>query len=188
MLRVETGSLAAVFAAGLVALAVSLPAAARAQGPPQFDVEAQRKAMAKLDYMIGDWRGSGWMDRGGRQTFAGGERVQRKLDGLALLVEGDFAASTDPGRSVHKTLGVIYFDPATKTYRFDTWLAMGSRGQHELELLDDGWRWHIKTPMGTMRYTMRRGTNGEWLEIGERSSDDTRWTQFFEMSLQKHGE
>src|SRR5262245_19273440 len=126
----------------------------RAQDPAMFALEEQRTAMAKLDYMVGDWQGTGWIQRGARETFTGGERVQRKLDGLALLVEGDFAATDAPSKSVHKTLGVIYYDTKTHKYRFDTWLAAGSHGEHELELLDDGWRWELAYPGGTIRYTM----------------------------------
>jgi hypothetical protein len=158
---------------------------AQAQPPTPASVEAQRKAMARLDYMVGEWKGEGWMERGSRSTFQGGERVQRKLDGLALLVEGDFAGPQAPDVSVHKTLGVIYYDPATSKYHFDTWLAAGSHGRYELEMMDDGWRWQIPTPGGTIRFTMRRGTNGEWFEIGERTTDGTNWVKFFEMTLRK---
>lgn len=169
----------------MMAAAAILVSSAHAQQPSPASVEEQRKAMARLDYMVGEWHGDGWMERGSRSTFAGGERVQRKLDGLALLVEGDFARPEAPDISVHKTLGVIYYDPATKKYHFDTWLAAGSHGRHELEMLDDGWRWMIPAGTGTIRFTMRRGTNGEWFEIGERTTDGTLWTKFFEMTLRK---
>ena len=184
MFGVRTRAAAIVLAPLSLAAAILFAGRARAQDPQQ-GVEAQRVAMAKLDYMAGNWRGSGWMERNGRQTFTGTERVQRKLDGLALLVEGDFVSSSEPGRSVHKTLAVMYYDPRTSTYRFDTWLAAGSHGEHELELLDDGWRWHLNIPSGTIRYTMRRGTNGQWFEIGERSADGKSWSKFFEMTLEK---
>jgi hypothetical protein len=186
MFRIRSNARQIAFAVLLVAGSAFVAMRAAAQDPSKLGADAQRAAMAKLDYMVGDWHGTGWMDRGERSTFAGSERVQRKLDGLALLVEGDFAASTDPGRSVHKTLGVIYYDPQKNVYRFDTWLAVGSHGEHELEVLDDGWRWEIEFPGGTVRYTMRRNTKGEWFEIGERTNDNgTNWIKFFEMTLAK---
>jgi hypothetical protein len=182
--RIRPKSVVAVIGLALVAALLGVHAV-RAQDPAMFGFEEQRAAMAKLDYMVGNWQGTGWIQRGTRETFTGGENVQRKLDGLALLVEGDFAATDAPGRSVHKTLGVIYYDPKTRKYRFDTWLAAGSHGEHELELLDDGWRWELTYPGGTIRYTMRRGTGGDWFEIGERSPNGTTWSKFFEMTLKK---
>lgn len=153
--------------------------------PPQARPNPQEQidAMAKLEYMTGRWVGSGWMDMGGtRATFEGSETVTEKLNGLALLVEGDF---TSRGVSVHQTLGVIYFDPKTKAYRFNSWLATGGAGERELTVTDRGWSWSINTPGNQIRYTFSLTRSGDWLEIGERSADGTTWKQFFEMKLSK---
>ena len=174
-------------ALALLTLAACLPAAA--QPPSPESAAAQRAAMAKLDYMIGDWVGEGWIDMGGgRSTFRGGERVQKKLDGIALLVEGDFVGKR-PGSEqevpVHKTLAVMSYDPQAQKYRFDTWLASGSSGEHELTLNANGWQWQIQTPGGVVRFVMTTGPAGEWHEVGERSADGTTWQKFFEMTLRK---
>lgn len=158
-----------------------------AQGPPK--PEAQLAAMAKLDSMIGTWNGEGWMDFGGRRaTFRGSEVVQRKLGGVALLVEGNFVsrpAGADKEIPVHTTLGVISFDPQAQKYRFTSWLATGTSGDRELILTDVGWRWETKGPRGVIRYDTKITASGEWIEIGERSADGTEWTKFFEMKLKK---
>jgi hypothetical protein len=172
----------------LVALACLVPAHAGAQIPDSLRT-AQAAAMQRLDYMVGTWRGEGWIDYGGRRlTFRGSEQVQRKLDGLALLVEGNFLGRA-PGAErevpVHTTLAVISYAPATRRYQFDTWLASGAQGEHELLLADDGWQWEIRQPAGRIRYVMRLTPEGEWLETGERSADGTAWRQFFEMRLRK---
>ena len=65
------------------------------------------------------------------------------------------------------------------------WLATGTSGERELELLPDGWRWETSGPRGTIRYTFKLGPEGEWLEIGERSTDGAEWKKFFEMTLKK---
>lgn len=172
-----------------LSLAVSVARAADGpQAPPTFRVDEQKTAMAKLAYMDGQWNGDGWMQMGPtRVSFRGGERIQRKLDGLALLVEGAFF-SVDPktGKEVpsHTTLGVISFDPTSKTYRFKTWLATGATGERELKLIPDGWQWDITHPRGTMRYTATF-KDGDWLEIGERSTDGASWQKFFEMRLKR---
>lgn len=158
---------------------------------PSVQPERQRAAIDRLSAMVGDWRGEGWIEHGnGRSTFRGGERVQRKIDGLALLVEGNFndasasGAGSAQGAPVHNTLAVISFDPRTRKYRFTTWLATGSSGEHELELIDDGWRWMIVTPGATIRYSATF-TGDEWLEIGEIHQGDRPWRQFFEMRLRR---
>lgn len=156
-------------------------------GPPK--PEAQINAIARLEYMIGDWAGEGWMDIGGRRaSFRGGEVVQKKLGGIALLVEGSFFAKIlgqDAEVPVHTTLGVISFNPETKKYGFTTWLATGASGERELNLTADGWQWETKGSRGVVRYTMKLTESGDWHEIGERSSDGRTWQKFFEMTLRK---
>ena len=171
-------------AAALLALA---PWTVGAQAPPPMQAEVQREAMRRLAYMVGEWEGEGWMQSPqGRHAFRGGERVQAKLDGLALLVEGDFTAPGPDGTPmpVHRTLGVISFDPRAGAYRFRTWLATGSSGEHTLELTADGWRWHIDTPEGRIRYATRFSDDGGWHEVGEMERAGA-WRQFFEMRLQR---
>lgn len=180
--------LLAALAASAGAQEIAARTDARPAAPPP--PTAQLEAMAKLRYMVGEWRGSGWfeMQPGQRLEFRGGERVQEKLGGLALLVEGRFTGRP-PGATeevpVHTTLAVISYEPRARKYEFDTWLATGVSGEYELTLTDDGWRWDIRYPGGTIRYTMRLGAEGEWIEVGERSADGATWAKFFEMTLRK---
>ena len=168
-------------ATNLVAQPAPAPSAPR---PPQKPQE-QLDAMAKLEYMVGRWSGSGWMDIGGnRMTFNGSELVSRKLDGVALLVEGDFYGGPS-GAPVHQTLGVISYDPKAKAYRFSSWLAAGGAGERELVVRDQSWSWEMKQPNAQVRYTFTLTPQGDWLEKGERSTDGTTWKQFFEMKLSK---
>lgn len=158
----------------------------RPAAPPR--PEAQLKAIARLDYMVGNWTGEGWIEFGDRRVaFRGSELVQEKLGGTVLLVEGSFFAKIGPDQRevpVHTTLGVISFDPKSQTYRFASWLATGMSGEREIKLIEDGWQWDVKGARGTTRYTLRFA-DGEWHEIGERSTDGTAWKPFFEMKLRK---
>jgi hypothetical protein len=187
MARLSSRPLHAAAAFVLVASVLSL-GMARAQ-PPRPDPGPQIAAMSKLDYMVGEWQGEGWMDMGGhRETFRGGERVQKKLGGVALLVEGEFLGKrpgSDAEVPVHTTLGVISWNPQSQKHEFKTWLATGISGQYELELQENGWSWRITTPRGIIRYTMTRTPEGEWFEIGERTADEKSWEKFFEMRLKK---
>lgn len=152
-----------------------------------FGAEAQRTEMKKLDYMIGKWEGTGWMQRGpgAPETFKGGETVQRKLDGVALLVEGRFVDKD--GKVGHETLAVIAFDPKSLAYTFRTYLATGAAGNYNLKLTDNGWHWSIEYPGMTIRYTAKF-TADTWFEIGEFTRDGGKtWTKNFEMTLKKVG-
>lgn len=161
-----------------------------AEGPrPRQKPQEQLDAMGKLEYMAGRWTGAGWMEIGGtRLPFTGSETITPKLDGLALVVEGDFygrPSGSPVDVPVHQTLGVISFDPKTKTYRFNSWLASGGAGERELTVSGRGWSWDMKMPGNNIRYTFTLTPQGDWLEKGERSTDGTNWKQFFEMKLSK---
>ena len=82
---------------------------------PEKDQTAMLKtAMQKLDKMIGRWSGEGWIQQGPkREEFTGAENVQRKLDGLALLIEGRFTDKKDSSRVIHETLAVLNYNPKT---------------------------------------------------------------------------
>lgn len=146
-------------------------------------VDAQRVEMKKLESLAGQWKGSGWIQQGAkRETFSGTETVQKKIDGLALLIEGKF--SNPEGKVIHETLAVLSFDPTAKNYRFRTYLASGRSGEHDFKLLADGYEWGFQFPTGTVRYIIKTN-NDVWLETGEFSKDGKTWMKFFEMKLEK---
>lgn len=164
----------------LLLLTLSLPLSA--QTAPSLT--ARLNEMKKLDYMVGQWKGTGWMEReGGRQTFAGTETVQNKLNGLALLIEGKF--KNKEGAVVHETLAILSYDEKAKNYNFRTYLANGAVGDYVLNLIERGWQWSIQYPQGGVRFTFNLTDKGEWFEIGEFSQDGKSWRKFFEMTLQK---
>src|SRR5881396_817762 len=51
--------------------------------------EAQRREMKKLDWFVGHWKGTGWIQMGpqGRHEFTQTETIEAKLDGLVLVIE-----------------------------------------------------------------------------------------------------
>lgn len=147
------------------------------------NVELQRNEVKKVESLVGQWKGGGWIQQGAkRETFTGTETVQRKLDGLAILVEGRFTNSE--GKVIHETLAVLDFNEKDSKHRFRTYLASGRSGEHELKLVADGFEWGFQTPMGTIRYTIKTA-NDVWFEIGEFSKDGKTWLKFFEMKLEK---
>jgi hypothetical protein len=88
-----------------------------AQQPRSPDLEAQRSAMKKLDFLIGKWVGEARISRGTGQTT---ELVQTgeagyKLDGLILVIEG-IGHTKSGGTGVLQAFGVISFDDERRTY------------------------------------------------------------------------
>ncbi len=150
----------------------------------QEPAEAKRTEMKKLDGLIGQWSGSGWIMREkGKETFNGTETVQRKLDGLALLVEGNF--KNKEGVIVHQTLAVLSPNTKTKNYDFRTYLANGMNGEQELKAIGGSWQWGFQVPNGIIRYDIKI-ENDMWIETGEMSRDDGKtWMKFFEMNLKR---
>jgi hypothetical protein len=150
----------------------------------QKAVEAQRAGMKKLDMWAGQWQGSGWIQQGKeKETFTGTENVQKKLEGLALLVEGKF--KNKEGIVTHETLAVLSHDLKTKTYRFNTYLGNGNKGEYEFKSTDTGWQWGIQFPGGSIRFITKL-TDDTWFETGEISQDEGKtWIKFFEMNLKK---
>src|ERR1044072_488217 len=168
-----------------LSIVIFFAAAAAFAQQPDFGAEQQRTEMKKLESLVGAWEGSGWIQQGKeKQTFSGAENIQRKLDGLALLVEGKF---TDPqGKTIHQALAVISYDVKQKIYRFRTYLENASTtGDQVIKLLPDGWEWGFDVTGGAIKYTIKP-TDTVWNEIGAFSRDGGKtWVKFFEMNLKK---
>lgn len=152
----------------------------------QFQADLQKSEMRKLDKMVGKWSGAGWIQQGkNRAEFKGTENVQRKLDGLALLVEGKFTDTKDASKVIHETLAVLSYNPKTSIYDFRTFLANGSGGNFTLTTTETGYEWGLNFPGSKILYTITI-KDGVWNEIGKMSRDDGKnWFQFFEMNLKK---
>lgn len=146
-------------------------------------VQLAKNEIKKLDGMVGQWKGSGWIQAGpNRETFTGTETVQRKIDGLALLIEGNFVNSE--GKVIHDTLAILDYDTKASKFRFATYLATGITGNYDFKVVADGYEWGFKVPGGVIRYQIKT-TKDDWSEIGEFSKDGEKWMKFFEMNLKK---
>jgi hypothetical protein len=151
---------------------------------------AANEEMRKLDWLVGEWKGEAVVQMGPRTEYAlQHERVQSKLDGRVLLVEGVGRHKLEDGTAgevVHSALAVLSWNAEKKHYRFSTYLADKPGGEAVLEVTGPTSAvWGFDTPRGKVRYTISLTDKGEWLEIGERSSDGVKWNKFIEMRLQK---
>src|ERR1700689_716806 len=81
------------------------------------DLDAQRAAMKRLDFLVGKWSGEARMLRGSGEPLVmiQTEEVQYKLDGLVLLIEG-VGKTKDDGKPALQALGIVSFDDESGTY------------------------------------------------------------------------
>ena len=169
----------------LVAL-VAGSVSAQPAGPPA----ASLNELAKLKFLVGSWRGTGWMEfaPGQKQPFNSSEQVDLKLDGMLLLIEGIHHVSL-PGQpselKVHHALATITYDAARKDYAVRATKATGESVDARGQFKDGAFIWGFQDPrMGHLRFTIRLA-DGKWQEIGERSADGKTWTKYLEMNLAK---
>jgi hypothetical protein len=140
-----------------------------AQTPRPPDVEAQRAAMKKLGFLVGEWSGEASVLRGPGQflELAQSESAQFKLEGLVLVIEGVGRNKAD-GKLALQALGLISFDDATGTYKMRAfndgrWL------ETEVKLADgsNSMSWGFALGEFKTKTVMRINENGEWTEFGE---------------------
>lgn len=171
------------FLLALIPLAAS---SALAQAP-DFGGKAQIEKLKALDFLVGDWKGTGWYQAGPRRMdIKCSEKVALKASGAVLAVEG-FHTMDAGGREIpiHDAYAMIYWSPDLKAYRFKAHLANGLQNEFELKPNGKGYTWENEMPqLGKVRYTMTLTAAGEWKEIGEHIVDG-KWTQYFEMVLKK---
>jgi len=140
-----------------------------AQTPHAPNVVAQRTAMKKLEFLVGEWSGEATVLRGPGQfvEMAQTESAQFKLDGLVLMIEGVGRAKTD-GKASLQALGLISFDDETGMYRMRAfndgrWL------ETEVKMADGGnsISWGFALGAFKTATVLRINENGEWTEHGE---------------------
>ncbi len=170
---------------GLLLLVCALPARAQRPDPAQM-LAAQREALAHFAMLDGIWRGPAWMfaESGERQNFTQTERVGPMLDGSIRIIEG--RAYDENGAVAFNALGIISYDPATKSYSFHSH-AQGHVGDFAVTPTANGFTWEIPAGPMTIRYTMTF-KDGTWTEVGDRIMPGKDAVRFFEMNLQRVGD
>lgn len=175
----------------MLALLISfLPVPLFAQAP----AFSQITEMKKLAFLVGKWKGSGYIEfvPGQRRTFRETESVQSKLGGLLLLIEGTGKGKT-PGSqedvTVHDALAVVVYDDQAKAFRWTAYQAARGFVQSidtHANVGDETVEWGFQDPRsGSFRFTITLDKKKQWTEIGEISHDGQHWQKFFAMTLQR---
>ena len=133
------------------------------EGP---NVDAQREAMKKLNFIVGKWSGDALVMRGpGEQMrLRQREEVQYKLDGLVMLIEG--AGRNGEGQIEFQALAIISYDDTTSTYRFRAYND-GRYLDTALTVSPNGFAWGYTFGPVKVNNTMQIDDKGDWVETTE---------------------
>jgi hypothetical protein len=169
----------------LAAGALLLPGIAQIPRAP--NIEAQRAAMKKLEFLIGTWTGEARVFRGPGEPveMIQTEEAQYKLDGLVLLIEGVGRTKSD-GKPALQALGLITYDYASETYRFRAFND-GRFLETELKLLDGGKAVAWGFTFGQIKTSsiLRINEKGEWTELGEMTIGAQAPRKFMELTVRR---
>jgi hypothetical protein len=143
----------------LLALLATLALAQQSPSP----VRAQHEAMTKLSFLAGNWSGTATVMQGPGTPLhiTQSERVEPKLDGLILTLEG--AGTDSTGRIVFRAFATISYDDAAHQYRIRAYND-GHYVDTELSVLADGFSWSYSTGQVHIVNTMHLTASGEWGE------------------------
>ncbi len=159
--------------------------------PPQTPTPAPAELMtpapglAPMAWMVGEWHGTGWMQRGPgpRETFHIREQV-RWAGGGALLVVDGLGRDESGQRIVHQAFAVVSVDPATGAPSLRAYRAGSGEVVSAVTVGEGSASWGFSpSPGGTVRFTFQQTPAGEWRETGEFSRDGTTYVPFLDMTL-----
>ncbi len=163
-------------------------AATAVQQPPRSpDVNAQRQAMKRLGFLVGQWQGQGRMLRAPGEwiEFNQTEHGEYKLDGLLLVIEGEGRAKSD-GRLVLQAYGIVSYDDATGKYHMRAfndgrWL------ESDIALADNGKEltWGFALGEITTKSILRLTDAGEWTESHDITIGTQPGKKFMELTVKR---
>jgi hypothetical protein len=157
-----------------------------AQTPQTPDLEAQRIAMKKLDFLVGEWSGEASVrSRGIVIELNQSEVAQFKIGGLVLVIEGIGRTKADGSLTV-QALGLITFDDASRTYRMRAYND-GRWLETEIKLLDEGKAITWGFSLGDIRThsVLRINDKGEWTELAEITFGANPPQQLLELTVRR---
>ena len=149
------------------------------------DLDAQRAAMKKLEFLVGKWAGEALMLRGPGEpvVMIQTEEAQYKLDGLVLQIEG--VGKVD-GKPAVQALGIVSYDDETGTYRMRAFND-GRFLETEVKLLGEGkgMTWGFALGQYRTSSTMRINEKGDWTELHEITIGEQAPRKYMELSVSR---
>jgi hypothetical protein len=130
------------------------------------NVDDQREAMKKLNFVVGKWSGDALVMRGPGEPMRLRQReeIEYKLDGLVMLIEG--AGRNAEGQVVFQALATIAYDDVTSTYRFRAYND-GHYLDTALTVKPNGFAWGYAFGPVKINNAMQLDDKGNWVETTE---------------------
>ncbi len=159
------------------------------QTPKTPNIEAQRAAMKKLEFLVGEWSGEASVLRGPGQfvDLLQTESAHFKLDGLLLEIEGVGRTKTD-GQLALQALGLISYNDDAETH----WMRAFNDGrwlETEVKLVDGENSISWGFPLGEYKTStvLRINEQGEWTEAGQLTIGDRPPLKMMELRVSRTG-
>lgn len=155
------------------------------QQPRTPDLEAQRAAMKKLEFLVGKWVGEARMLRAAGEpvVMTQTEEVQYRLDGLVLVIEGVGRTKTD-GKLALQALGIVSFDDENGTYHMRAFND-GRFLETEVKLIDKGFTWGFTLGQYRTSSVMRIDDKGDWTELHQIAIGTQEPRKYMELSVRR---
>ena len=154
------------------------------QLPRVPDLEAQREAIKKLDFIVGKWAGEARLLRGPIESveLLQTEEAQYKLDGLIMVIEG-IGRAKSTNQPLLQAFGIISYDDESGTYRLRAFND-GRFLETQMRLLEEGKGMTWGFDMGEVRTNsvLRINEHGEWTEFAEISIGSQPPKKLFELT------
>jgi hypothetical protein len=149
------------------------------------NLDAQRAAMKKLEFLVGKWAGEARMLLGPGEPVAvtQTEEAYYKLDGLVLLIEGVGRNQAD-GKLALQALGVVSYDDEHGTYHMRAFND-GRFLETEVKLVDQGFTWGFAVGQYRTSSVMRIDEKGDWTELHEITIDEQAPRKFMELRVSR---
>ena len=137
--------------------------------PRTPNLQAQREAMQKLDFLVGKWIGWAHLRRSATESveLIQTEEAQYKLSGLILTIEG-VGKIASGGQALLQAFGIISYDDESGTY-FMRAFNDGRFLETEAKLLElgKGITWGFALGEIKTKSVLRINERGEWTEVAE---------------------
>ena len=170
-----------------VLVSMALMVLCMAQVPRTPDIESQRSAMKKLEFLVGKWTGEARVFRLPSQTI---ELVQTedayyKLDGLLLIIEG-IGRNRSDGKIALQALGVVSYDDEAGTYRMRAYND-GRYLETELKLSESskGISWGFTLGDVKTSSVLQINEKGQWTELTDITVGSQVARKFMELTVDR---
>jgi len=166
-----------------VVCCILISVAQMAQAPRPPDLNAQRAAMKKLNFLVGNWSGEAHVlsSETGPKELAMTERAEFKLGGLVLTIEGVGRSKAD-GEPALQAFGVVSYDDASGTYHMRAFND-GRFLEADMKLAGHGLTWGFTLGGYRTHSTLRITDAGDWTEHHEISVGSTPAKPFMELKV-----